>query len=309
MRDVIKEFMLVGCEVIENEPLSSHTTFRIGGYADFFVKPFDREMFCFCVRELKKRKIPFFILGRGSNTLFSDQGFRGIVISTEQLNDFSFDGETVFAETGVSLTKLAVEALKHSLSGFEELFGIPGTIGGALRMNSGAFGREIGDLVEKVELFDGENRIWLSKEKLCFRYRKSLIAEQNLLVLSAYFKLKHSQIEIIKEKMRNYMRIRIEKQPLNYPSAGSVFRRPANNIYVGKLVEDLKLKGLKHSDAMISDKHGGFIVNTGNAKAEDVIFLINFIKKKVFESYGLELETEIEIVEDSIPQFMEAQQS
>ena len=146
------------------------------------------------------------------------------------------------------------------------------------------------------------------KEELNFGYRKSLIAEKNLWVVSALFKLKYSQVEIIREKMRNYMKLRIAKQPLNYPSAGSVFRRPANDIYVGKLVEDLGLKGLRHGDAMISDKHGGFIVNIGDARAEDVIFLINLIKQRVHENYGIELETEIELVENSLTELIEAQQ-
>ena len=308
MKDMIKSFMLAGCEVFENEPMSSHTTFRIGGHADFFVIPPDLETFCLCIKELKKRKIPFFILGKGSNVLFPDNGFKGIVISTEQLNNFKFNGNEVSAETGVSITKLAVEAMKRSLSGMEEFFGIPGTIGGALRMNSGAFGREISDIVEKVEIFDGQKRFWMFKEELNFGYRKSLIAEKNLWVVSALFKLKYSQVEIIREKMRNYMKLRIAKQPLNYPSAGSVFRRPANDIYVGKLVEDLGLKGLRHGDAMISDKHGGFIVNIGDARAEDVIFLINLIKQRVHENYGIELETEIELVENSLTELIEAQQ-
>jgi len=306
---VIREFMLVGCEVRENEPLCSHTTFRIGGKVDYFVVPPDSETFCLCIRELKKRRIPFFVLGKGSNVLFPDNGFRGVVISTEQLNNFEFSENKVFVETGVTLTKLAVEAMKRSLSGMEELFGIPGTVGGALRMNSGAFGKEMSDIVVKVELFDGEKRFWIDKDSLDFGYRTSLIAQKNFWVVSAVFQLEKAQREVIREKMVNYMKLRIAKQPLNYPSAGSVFKRPTNNIYVGKLVEELGLKGLKCGDAMISTKHGGFIINLGNASSKDVIFLIELIKQRIFENYGIRLETEIELVETNSTEFVEAQQN
>lgn len=305
--EIMRKFMLAGCEIRKNEPLCSHTTFRIGGRVDYFIVPPDSETFCLCIEELEKHEIPFFVLGKGSNVLFPDDGFRGVVISTEQLNNIKFNGDKVFVETGVTLTKLAVEAMKCSLSGMEEFFGIPGTVGGALKMNSGAFGKEISDIVEKVELFDGNKRFWMDKDDLAFGYRTSLIAKKNLWMISAILQLKKAQREVIRKKMMDYMKRRITTQPLNYPSAGSVFKRPADDIYVGKLVEDLGLKGLRHGDAMISTKHGGFIVNLGNAKSEDVAFLINLIKERVFENYGISLETEIEFVEIDQTKFAKAQ--
>ncbi len=281
--------------VLLNEPMKNHTYYKIGGAADFFVTPENATMLLSCVNYCKTAGLDYFVLGKGSNLLISDKGFRGVIISTARLTDIEVKGETVTAYSGAQLSTVANACLNNNLTGFEFAHGIPGSVGGAVFMNAGAYGEEIKDVfTSAVCLIDGEIKT-LSNVEMNFSYRKSVLSENNGVVLSAEFSLKTGDYKAIKEKMESLTKQRKEKQPLELPSCGSVFKRPVG-YFAGKLIEDTGLKGYTIGGAKVSEKHCGFIVNTGDAKAEDVLNLIEYIKKSVLEKTGVLLTEEVRII-------------
>lgn len=291
-------------QILQNEPMKNHTSFKIGGNADFFVKANDVDEVKFILKISKENNIPLTIIGNGSNLLVKDNGIRGIVLKINidkiDINEVFIDDEK-YAEitvgAGVLLGKLAFILLNNNISGFEFASGIPGTIGGAIRMNAGAYGSEFKDIVIETVCMNRDGDIFtLTNEQQQFEYRKSIFKEKDYLVLESKLLLKYEEDNTaIKEKMDEYKKSRIDKQPVEYPSAGSTFKRGTEYI-TAKLIDECGLKGYKLGDAEVSSKHAGFIVNKGNASAKDVIELIEFIKKTVYEKTGKNIELEIEIV-------------
>lgn len=277
--------------------LKNYTTFKIGGQAEYFFRVKGKEDLVSALEAAEKKKLPFFILAGGSNVLVSDRGFDGVVAHME--NDrYAAVGNKIYSQSGVPLSKLVELALAASLSGLEWAVGIPGTIGGAVFGNAGAFGGFTEDLVVEVEAFDTKakkTRVFLKKD-LRYSYKDSVFKQKkNLVILSVVLQLKKSRKTQIKKKMEEYLDYRRERQPLKYPSAGSVFLNPKNKI-AGVLIEQVGLKGKRIGGAQISEKHGNFIVNLGNAKAADVKRLIGLAKKKVKDKFGIVLEEEIIIL-------------
>lgn len=283
-----------------NEPMSKHTSFKIGGDADIFITVNSINDLSTVIEILNNFNVPFFIIGNGSNLLVSDKGIRGAVIklSGEFSNIELVDENTIECGAGVLISKLCSFACQNSLSGLEFAYGIPGTVGGAVFMNAGAYGNEMKDVMlsAKSLTFSGKV-IERSAEKMELSYRKSIYRQVDEIILSAKFKLKKGDKLHIKEKMNEFIARRKEKQPLEYPNAGSVFKRPVGN-FAGTLIQTCGLKGKKIGGAMVSEKHSGFIINTGNATCEDVVNLIDHIKATVFEKANIALECEVEIVGD-----------
>ncbi len=293
--DKLKDILREG-KLYLNEPMKRHTSFKIGGPADVLVVPNNRKELLEAISLLKRENIPFFILGNGTNLLVSEKGIRGVVIKLSSLRNVIVEGNRIIAEAGAPLSYIANVALVHELAGFEFASGIPGTLGGAIVMNAGAYGPEMKDVVEKVEVLDGEGNILiLSNEEMNFSYRHSIIQEKDWIVLRAWLSLTKGKYEEIKSKMEELNAKRKEKQPLEYPSAGSTFKRPPG-YYAGKLIEEAGLKGYSIGGAKVSEKHSGFIINTGNATFYDVLNLIEHIQKVVKEKFGVELVPEIKIV-------------
>ena len=288
-------------EVRQNEDLSRHSTFKVGGRADFAAFPKNAEEFKSILFSLKENGQRYTVIGNGSNVLFDDDGYRGTVIFTKYMNNTEYihmnDKIRVRAECGKSITELAFEAgKKHLLTGMEFAYGIPGSVGGALFMNAGAYGKQISDIVVCTECYDtaSEKQMTISAPEHHFSYRKSAFSEnKNLIVLSSVFELREGEGGEIFDLMNKYMKNRKEKQPLDFPSAGSVFKRPADGVYAGKLIEDAGLKGLRVGDAEVSEKHAGFIVNRANASSKDILELIEMVKDKVYGSSGVRLECEV----------------
>lgn len=281
---------------LEGELLSKHTTFEIGGPADYFVVPPNVTEFQEVLRLVQSRSLPYFILGNGSNLLVNDLGYRGVILSTKGLTSMEHSGSEIMVEAGVSLKDLAEYALKHCLSGLEFACGIPGSVGGGVFMNAGAYGGEMRDVVKNVEAVNslGEIRSF-TLEQCGFGMRKSVFQEGDWVVLRIHFQLLPSTYEEILQKMNEYTRMRSSKQPLEYGSAGSVFKRP-EGYYAGKLIQDVGLKGLRYGNAEISSKHSGFIVNLGGASSEEVMVLIRLAQKVVFDQCGVVLEREVRLL-------------
>ena len=282
----------------KNIDLSGHTTFKIGGKAKYFFIAKTKKQLIGAVKEARKNKIPFFILGGGSNILISDKGFDGLVIKLEN-SQIKTRGFKIFSESGALLSKLVNESALKGLSGLEWAAGIYGTLGGAIRGNAGAFGKEIKDLVEEIEAYDfKEDKIKIFKKRECFfSYRGSIFKKkENLIVLLAVFELKKGAKKNIKEEIIKYLEYRKKNHPLNLPSAGSVFKNPPSKS-AGELIEKCGLKGKTIGKAQISLKHANFIVNLGGAKSEDVLRLIFLAKKKVKEKFKIDLEEEIRYLE------------
>lgn len=288
-----------------DESMSRHTTFRIGGPADYFTKPQSIEELKQIILLCREHNISYKVIGNGSNLLFSDKGCRGMVIKNETGGDLiieqaggSKNACKVTAASGILLSKFANELARRGLTGYEFASGIPGTLGGAVVMNAGAYGGEIGDYIQSVDVLDGNgNVLTLNKEELAFSYRHSIVKEAGYIVLQAVFIVNQGISSEIYAKMEEYNKARKEKQPLEYPSAGSAFKRPAGN-YAGKLIMEAGLRGLSAGGAKVSEKHCGFIINTGGATAEDVLSLLQKVKEAVKEHSGYELETEIETAGD-----------
>jgi len=280
-----------------NEEMKKHTTFKIGGPADVIAMPRDEEDVRILISYCNKKHIPLFILGMGSNLLVKDGGIRGIVMKLgDNLDEVEVIDDEIRAQAGVKLSTLSRIAAFHSLSGLEFAEGIPGSLGGAVVMNAGAYGGEIADVVVEVTAISLEGDIKKSKkEDIQWGYRHSVFQTNGYAVIAVRLKLIKGVREEIEHKMQELAKQRAEKQPLDMPSAGSTFRRPPG-YFVGPMLEALGLKGYRIGGAMVSDKHAGFIVNTGNATAQDVLQLIDHIKQKAREGFGVELQTEIRVV-------------
>ena len=277
--------------------LAPYTTFKIGGKVKYFYIAKTTDELKEAVKLAKKEDLPFFILGNGSNVLISDSGFTGLVIKIENCK-LKIENCIIYADAGINLGNLVEESVNAGLSGLEWAIGIPGTIGGAIRGNAGALGSSMADLIKTVEVFDITNlKIQTFKNKDCkFGYRDSIFKHnKNLIIFSAELELKKGDRKKSEKLIKEYLKQRKEKQPLEYPSAGSIFKNP-NGRAAGYLIEQCGLKDKKIGKAMISEKHANFIVNTGNAKAKDVKKLIDLCKEKVKEKFGIELEEEIELI-------------
>lgn len=280
--------------ILEKEPMSSHTTFRVGGKADYFLMPSCEEEIIKVQDILKRYSVPCLVVGNGSNLLVSDQGIDGAVLHLgKNFSNISVNGPIIQVQAGALLSKLASVAAEHSLTGLEFVAGIPGSLGGAVTMNSGAYGGEIAQIVTNVCVLtpQGERKI-LTKEEMEFGYRHSIVAEQGLLVLWAEFCLKEGKKEEILNMIKELSKRRREKQPLEFPSAGSTFKRP-EGYFAGKLIMDAGLAGYQCGGAKVSEKHCGFVINTDKATAEDVATLIQYIQKTVMEKFSVMLEPEI----------------
>ena len=289
---------IVGSDnIVSDEPMRKHTTFRIGGNADIFVRPESKEQIAEILRLCRKQDVPYFILGNGSNLLVGDRGFRGVVINImDNMNDIKVDGGIIKAQAGAMLIKVSRAARDNSLRGLDFASGIPGTIGGAIYMNAGAYGGEMKDVVTQVTAMDAEGEIYtFGTDELEFSYRHSVIQQRDLIVLDVTMKLAAGDQKIIDDRMSELAVARRTKQPLEYPSAGSTFKRP-EGYFAGKLIMDAGLRGYRVGDAQVSEKHCGFVVNRGNATADDVIKLIDDVKAKVSEEYDVVLEPEVRMI-------------
>lgn len=284
-------------QLLINESMKKHTSFRIGGPADLLIIPADTGQVMAVLDVLKAYGVPFMVMGNGSNLLVRDKGIRGAVIKiADRFSKAEVNGETITAQSGILLSVLSKLALDACLTGLEFASGIPGTLGGAVAMNAGAYGGEMKDVVKWVNVLDPQGRIVrLNKEDLALGYRTSSIQGSGSIVLDVFMELKKGCYEESKSLIADLARRRREKQPLNYPSAGSVFKRPVG-YYAGKLIQDAGLTGARIGDAQVSELHSGFIINLGNATAEDVTSLIELIRQRVMEKYGVELQPEVKIV-------------
>ncbi|MCQ4697904.1 UDP-N-acetylmuramate dehydrogenase [Paeniclostridium sordellii] len=282
-----------------NEPMKNHISFKVGGPADFLLKPKTEDEIKKLIEFLKNKNIPYIVIGNGSNLLVKDGGIRGVVIKiADNFNKFEIEDTKVVAQSGALLSFMGKAILNKSLTGFEFAAGIPGTLGGAIAMNAGAYGGEMKDIVKSVRLMDSKgNIIELSNKEMEFEYRRSLISKSDYIVLSAIMELKEGNFDEIKGYMKELTKSRVTKQPLNLPSAGSTFKRPEGH-FAAKLIEDSGLKGLTLGGARVSDKHSGFVVNIGDAKAKDIIELINVVKSTVYSKFGVMLEEEVKILGD-----------
>lgn len=280
--------------ILIDEPMSRHTTFRVGGPADFFVTPKAKEEVRDVIRICKEAGMPYYIIGNGSNLLVSDAGYRGVIVQIyKEMNEVKVEGDLVKAQAGALLSGIAAKALGAELSGFEFASGIPGTIGGACVMNAGAYGGEMKDVLESVTVLTGEGKIIeLGRNELELGYRTSVIAKKGYIVLGAVLKLERGDGEKIKTYMDELKEKRVTKQPLEYPSAGSTFKRP-EGYFAGKLIQDSGLKGFTVGGAQVSEKHSGFVINKGNATAADVMELIRQVTAKVKEDTGVTMEPEV----------------
>lgn len=276
-----------------NESLKDHTTYKVGGTCKYFITPKDVKELIDLVKYLREKNIKYMILGNGSNTIFSSKEYDGVIINLTNLNSMKIDGNRIEVEAGYQLIKLSMDALNNELSGLEFAAGIPGNIGGAVFMNAGAYKSDMSNLIKTVTFLDENLELQtLANEELEFSYRKSIFQKRNCIILSTVLELTPGNKDEIKELMDKRKERRIESQPLDYPSAGSVFRNPSEDIFAGKLIEDLGLKGYKIGGAMISEKHANFIINVGDATGEDIKSLIDFVKTKVKEKYDIDLHVE-----------------
>lgn len=283
--------------VLKDESLKSHTYFKIGGSADLFIEPESIKDLQKVIIILTKNNYNFYIIGNGTNLLVCDEGYRGAIIKIgEKFNYIEIKDTNVKAGAGVLLSTISKETAKKGLSGLEFASGIPGYLGGAVAMNAGAYGGEIKDILTKVKCIDYNGIIYeYNNEEMNFRYRNSRIKDDNLIVLEAEMELHKNDKEIINERIKELTKVRTEKQPLNYPSAGSTFKRPVGG-YASKLIDDAGLRGLRYGDAMVSEKHCGFVVNVGGATCEDVLQLMRVIRKTVNDKFGIMLEPEVKII-------------
>lgn len=282
-----------------DEPLKLHTTFKIGGPADYFVKPSDSVQTASIINLCRDNEVPWFILGNGSNLLVSDSGYRGVVINiADNMNRISVDGERITAQAGAMLIKVSGTARDNSLTGMEFASGIPGTVGGAVYMNAGAYGGDMSGVVSKVTALTQAGEICeIDGKDMKFAYRHSIIEENDLIVLEVVIELKHGDMYEINCRMKELSDARRSKQPLEYPSAGSTFKRP-EGYFAGKLIMDAGLRGYSVGGAQISEKHCGFVVNKGGATASDVVTLIQDVQDRVQNAFGVRLDTEVKTLGD-----------
>lgn len=285
--------------IFENEPMKKHTSFKIGGVADYYVKVKTQDELKSVLRLAKEENIPYYIVGNGTNLLVRDGGFRGIIIKLEMQKYVIEKYENyayIIAEAGVSLPLLSRVAMENGFSGIEGLAGVPGTLGGAVRMNAGAYGCEIKDVVISSKCMDKNGDICeFDFDNHEFSYRRSVFEQNEMIILETKMKFEYGKKEEIEQKIQEYMKSRKEKQPLEYPNAGSIFKR-IENVITAKLIDECGLKGYSVGDAEVSKKHAGFIVNKENATAEDVLELIEYVKSKVKEKFDIDLELEVLVI-------------
>lgn len=296
MIDLIKTFKDIDCNIEENVSLKKYSTFKVGGIGKLVVCPDTIDKFVKVITICRENNQDYFILGNGSNILFDDNGYDNVIISTRKLRNISIDGEYIHCECGAVLASIGFKAAKDSLTGFERLSGIPGTIGGAVVMNAGAYGSEFKDVLVSIKALDVDgNVIELRNDDLGFDYRTSNIKEKKLIVLSATIKLEKGDAEEIAETMDVLRGKRIKSQPLEFPNAGSIFKRNGDFI-PGKAIDECGLKGYSIGGAMVSPKHANFIVNFEKATSSDVKNLIQYIKSLIKEKYNQDIHTEIEMI-------------
>jgi len=277
-------------------PMSEHTSFKIGGKADAMVLMENEQELLGVCKSCESLGVPFYIMGFGSNLLVLDRGVRGVMIKIQQhYSDVSIQDTVMTAKAGASLAALSRFAAKHSLSGLEFACGIPGSLGGAVAMNAGAYGPEMKDIITRVLVLKDSKPQWLNNADAQFTYRNSVIKKEKMIVLQASMQLCPEEERMVRSRIDELMKMRSEKQPLDYPSAGSVFKRPKGG-YAAQLIDQCGLKGLQVGGAMVSAKHCGFIINTGTASAKDILELIALVRKRVFEQHGILLENELEII-------------
>ena len=283
-------------EIKKNELLKNHTSFKIGGPADEFCEVHNEEEIKELIKYAKEKVIPYTIMGNGSNLLVGDKGIRGLVIKLAKgFENIEVIGDKIIAKSGILLSRLSNAAFENGLSGIEFASGIPGTLGGAVYMNAGAYGGEMKDVIEKVTYLSNGEIKTAEKGELDFGYRHSRFTGTEDIILSAELQLKKADKTEIRAMMDDFKERRCSKQPLSMPSAGSTFKRP-EGYFAGKLIEDAGLKGKAIGGAQVSEKHSGFVVNTGDATAQDVLDLIKFIQDTVYEKFGVKLETEVKML-------------
>lgn len=293
-------FSKLNCIVRYDEPLKNHTTFKIGGNCIALIEPREVSDIVETIKICRENSIKFFVIGNGSNLLVPDEGYNGVIIKLKsEFSTIQVKDEYLIVNSGAKLSEVYTVAYENSLTGFEFASGIPGTIGGAIYMNAGAYGGEMKDIVESVEVLDLDNFELreLKNEELEFSYRKSIIQRKNYIVTTIKLKLQKGNKEEINAVYEDLRERRNSKQPLNLGSAGSTFKRPEGH-FASKLIEDAGLKGYHINDAWVSEKHSGFVVNKGNASYKEVMELIEYVQKVVFEKFGVKLETEVRILKD-----------
>ena len=284
-------------EVLFDESMKNHTTFKIGGPCDVLVMPNTIEQILNVLNLVKENNLAYMIIGNGSNLLVSDKGIRKVIVKLHKnFSKITLDGNKITSQAGATLKEIADFALENKLSGFEFASGIPGDLGGAVTMNAGAYGGEMKDILESVKVIDKDlNVIDIDAKDMNLRYRNSRVQDEGLIVLEAVINLSEGDYDKIKEYQDELTFKRESKQPLEFPSAGSTFKRP-EGYYAGKLIDDCGLRGYRYKDAMVSEKHCGFVINAGDANCEQVLYVINHVKEVVFEKFGVNLEPEVRII-------------
>ncbi len=284
-------------QILKDEPMDKHTTFRAGGKADYLVMPSNEEQVRDLVLLLKKENVPYYVMGNGSNLLVRDQGFKGVIIQiARKMNQIRVEGETIYAQAGALLSKIAAQALGEGLTGFEFASGIPGTLGGAVMMNAGAYGGEMKQVIVNACVLTSAGEIAVIPADLMeLGYRTSVFAKNQDIILSAQLKLGYGNEAVIREYMDELKEQRVSKQPLEYPSAGSTFKRP-EGYFAGKLIQDAGLKGFQVGGAQVSEKHCGFVINKDHATATDILSLMEQVSDKVEAKFGVRLEPEVKII-------------
>ena len=283
-------------EMMIDENMSNHIYFKVGGPADILVSPSSIDQLLETLKICKENNIPYYIIGNGSNLLVKDGGIRGVVIKLVNLNKIQSRGNFIKAEAGVLLKDVSKRAVENSLTGFEFACGIPGSVGGAVFMNAGAYDGEIKNVIKEAEVIDQNgNLIFLDKEQLELGYRTSKVMKENYVVVSALFQLEEGNEEKIQGRVDELTAKREEKQPLEYPSAGSTFKRP-EGYFAGKLIQDAGLKGYTVGGACVSEKHAGFVINKNNGTAKDVLGVIHHVQEEVKRQFGVELHPEVRIL-------------
>lgn len=280
--------------ILKDEPMSAHTTFRIGGPADYFAMPSSAEEIRRIVSLCIEQEVPYYIIGNGSNLLVGDKGFRGVIIQIfKNMRDIRTEGETVTAQAGALLSKVAAAAYDAGLTGFEFASGIPGTLGGAVRMNAGAYGGEMSQVLKSAAVLTAEGEVLtIPVEEMKMGYRTSIVSRMDYVVLGAQLVLSRGSKEDIRAKMDELKEKRVSKQPLEFGSAGSTFMRP-EGYFAGKLIEDAGLRGFRIGNAQVSEKHCGFVINRGGATAAEVAELMDHIIRRVEETSGVRLQPEV----------------
>ncbi|MDK0784528.1 UDP-N-acetylmuramate dehydrogenase [Clostridium perfringens] len=283
-------------DITVDSPMSEHIYFRVGGPADILVTPVNEEQVVNTLKLCREYNVPYFILGNGSNILVKDGGISGVVIKFNKLNKITTEGNCVTAQSGALLKDVSKAALENNLRGFEFACGIPGSIGGAVFMNAGAYDREMAHVIKSARVIDENCNIKnLTKEELELGYRSSIVMKKGYVVIEATVELESGEYASIKDKIDDLTNRRESKQPLEYPSAGSTFKRP-EGYFAGKLIQDSGLKGFSIGGAAVSEKHSGFVINKGGATAKDVLDVIAHVQKTVKENFDVELHTEVRII-------------